>query len=201
MSTLLTAAASGDLRNVFTSVASIPERYSNPLHIHINDRDFDIVARNAIILLISLTVPKTSEAVECMIHIWYSAQIRQSNLDIVRGSVRPLIEDVCKKIASKPAARVLGKTWTFQSSSLRLVLTKEQWVLLLEYFEVPRHLSSSAAQQIRTAVTMADTRRDFRERGMIPQVPAHRLCSNKFREDGILLPFGSHRNAFTAPNP
>ncbi|KAK6392117.1 hypothetical protein LTR65_003889 [Meristemomyces frigidus] len=193
-------AASGDPRNVIKTLESIPKAYGRSIHAHVNDRDLDIVARNAIILLLMLTVQDKNEAAECMIHIWYSARIRQSDIDLLR-SVRGLIDAVCKKIAGKAPGTVLGKKWTFANASLRLVLTKEQWSSLLGYFDVPVGLSLERAQRIRTEVTLADSRVDYRERRMIGQVPAHRVCGNRFREDGILLPFGHHRHLFIAPNP
>lgn len=179
----------------------IPTAYDQSLNVHINDRDFDVVARNAIMLLVLLTAEDTAAAVECTIHIWYSAQIRETDMDLLRSSVLPLITDVCSKISSKAPGAVLGKTWIFGDRSLRLVLTKKEWSTLLDYFEVPEGLSSSQAQQIRTGVTLAKGRRDYRERRLSAQVPAHRGCINRFREDGILLPFGYSRDLFVAPNP
>lgn len=70
------AVASGDLRNVAKTIAQIPSSYNQPVDVTINDRDLDIVARNAIMLLIALVVDNIDEAVDCMIHIWYSALIR-----------------------------------------------------------------------------------------------------------------------------
>ncbi|ODM16214.1 hypothetical protein SI65_08213 [Aspergillus cristatus] len=66
-------AASGDLRNIVKTVARLPRSYSHSLEITINDRDFEIVARNIILLLIALVVEKVDEAVDCIIHLWYSA--------------------------------------------------------------------------------------------------------------------------------
>lgn len=89
-----------------------------------NDLDLDIVARNVIMLLIALTVDNMDEVADCIIHIWYSALIRKSALDILQQRVRPLIEDVCEKIKSKLSSAILAKTWTFGQRSMRLVLKK-----------------------------------------------------------------------------
>ncbi|KAK5122415.1 hypothetical protein LTR85_003999 [Meristemomyces frigidus] len=190
-------AASGDARNVIKTITSMPKDHGETVHTRINDRDFDIVARNAIILLIALTIEDISQAVECMIHVRWTWM----DMDVLRDRIRPLIEDVCTKVAGKTSGTMLGKTWTFGKASLRLVLTKEQWPALLAYFETPEDLSPERAQRIRTNVTLADSRRDYRERRMIGQVPAHRVCHNRFRDDGILLLFGHHRNPHIAPNP
>ena len=193
--------ASGDLRNVVKTVASLPNDYSKTISLVINDRDFDIVARNVIMLLIVLVVSDPIQAVDCLLYIWYSPLVRQSDIHILNGDILPLIEDVNHKAADKPSRKLLGKTWTFGERSLRLVLTKESWHSLLSYFKVPTGLTPQRAQEIRSAVTLADTRIDYRERDLLSQKPANRACATYFREDGILLPIGHSCEEFDTPSP
>jgi hypothetical protein len=65
------AVASGDLRNVAKpkTIAQIPSSYNQSVDVAMNDRDLDIVARNSIMLLITLVVDSIDEAVDCMIHV------------------------------------------------------------------------------------------------------------------------------------
>jgi hypothetical protein len=193
--------ASGDPRNIIKTVVSLPETYNNSIRLTINDRDFDIVARNAIILLIALTTEDRKQAVECMIHLWYSALVPKRYIELLRDNVRPLVEDVWEKVRDRSSKVLLGKTWTFSSRSLRLVLPKEGWMRLLSSFEVPNGLNSIRAQEIRTAVTLAPERQDYRDRKTAGLPPAHRVCDVTFREDGILLPFGYPRDEWSEPNP
>jgi hypothetical protein len=72
---------------------------------------------------------------------------------------------------------------------------------LLSYFEVPNGLSTSRAQEIRTAITMAPERQDYRDRRIAALPPAHRVCEIQFRKDGIFLPFGHPRDEWNEPNP
>jgi hypothetical protein len=171
------------------------------MDVTINDRDLDIVARNAIMLLIGLVVDNINEAVECIIHVWYSALIRQSDLNILQQRIRPLIENVCKKIKDKAPSQRLGTTWEFGQRSLRLVLEKSSWDNLLLYMYVPEGLTVERANQIRTAVTLAESRKDYLDRYLLLQSPSHRIAMRRFREDGLLLPFGYPRNDHTVPNP
>mgnify|MGYP001560353368 CR=1 FL=1 len=166
-----------------------------------NDLDPDIVARNAIMLLIALTVDDFDEAADCIIHIWYSALIRKSDLDILQQRVRPLIERVCRSIKDKIPSTILERTWTFGQRSLRLVLEKASWDNLLSYMEIPAGLTVERANQIRTAVTLAKSRKDYRDRNLLVQTPARRIAKNRYWEDGLLLPFGSPRLDFQEPNP
>ncbi|KAL4866625.1 hypothetical protein BDV12DRAFT_198975 [Aspergillus spectabilis] len=60
---------------------NIPLPTTAPLEITVNDRDFDTVARNIIIILAALLVKGVDEAVECMIHVWDSALKRECDLE------------------------------------------------------------------------------------------------------------------------
>lgn len=193
--------ASGDFRNVVKTIARIPSTYNQSVDVTMNDRDLDIVARNAIMLLIALVVDNIDEAIDCIIHIWYSTLVRRSDLDILQQQIRPLIETVCEKIKNKANDDLMGKTWTFGQRSLRLVLAKSSWESLLFYMNIPQGLTAGRANQIRTAVVLAECRKDYRDRFLIFQTPSHRIASKRFWGDGLLLPFGSQRDDFREPNP
>lgn len=136
-----------------------------------------------------------------MLHIWYSALIPVEVLQSLQDNILPLIKDVCTKIQPKPPSSLQAKTWRYGTRSLRLVLRKEQWIRLQQFFNVPEGLSAALAQKIRKSVMLAPGRRDYVDRALYTQPPAWRVCTMKFREDGILLPFGSSRKGFDIPNP
>lgn len=193
--------ASGDLRNIVKTVARFPRSYSHSLEITINDRDFDIVARNIILLLIALVVENVDEAVDCIIHLWCSALIRESNINILECRIYPLIEDVCRKVKDKTSGSLLGKTWTFGQRSLRVVLKKSSWVRLLSFVNKPAGLIAKQAHKIRATIALAESRRDYRDRYMCCVLPLQRIAFNKFQQDGLLLPFGFPRHEFKELNP
>ncbi|KAK4068705.1 uncharacterized protein Triagg1_7065 [Trichoderma aggressivum f. europaeum] len=194
-------AASGDLRNVVKTIAQVPGGYTKPIEVTINDHDLDVVARNAIILLITLVSDNMDEAVDCMIHVWYSALIRKSDLDMIQQKVRPLVENICEKIKDKNPDSILGKTWKFGNRSLRLVLRKSLWDRLLAYMTVPQGLTAERASRIRTAVTLDESRKDYLDMHLLFQSPYRRVAKHRFRADGLLLPFGAPRHEFQEPNP
>lgn len=166
-----------------------------------NDRDMDIVARNVIMLLISLVVGDVDIAADCIIHVWYSALLRKSDLDIMQHCIRPFLEEVCHKLKGKGADTLHAKTWTFDQRSLRLVLKKSAWDDLLSFMDIPKDLTADRAYEIRKAVTLAEDRKDYRDRHLLFQSAPHRIALTRFREDGLLLPFGAARDAFRYPNP
>lgn len=159
------------------------------------------MARNIILLLIALLVADVDEAVDCMIHVWYSALIRKSDLNVLQRDIRPAIEEVCQNVQDKPQDTMMRKTRTSREHSLSLVLTKSSWGKLLPYTVVPYGLTAERANQIRRAVTLAASRKDYRDRNLLMQPPPRRVAKNRFREDGLLLPFGSPRDDFQIPNP
>ena len=180
--------ASGDIRNVVKTIADLPASYGNPIEITINDRDFDIVARNIIMLLIALVVENIDEAVECIIHVWYSAFLRESDMDLLQHQIRPLIESLCDKVKNKAPKTLLGKTWTFGRGSLRVVLEKSSWDRLLSFLHVPEGLTVKRAREIRTAITLAESRRDYRDRQFCCQSPSRQIALRRFLVDGLSLP-------------
>ncbi|KAL2063905.1 hypothetical protein VTL71DRAFT_4399 [Oculimacula yallundae] len=205
-------AASGDLRHVVKTIASLPHDMEQRFDVTLNDLEFDVVARNAILLLLALTIPDSTDVeasiiplsnAEVLIHVWYSASFPKYVLSQLQDRVKPLITEVCSKITGKPAKTTLGKTWTFSNGrTLRLVLKQEDWLRLAEFLEVPAHFSLDDAAAVRRIVTLAPERLDYRDRWYFKESsPSMRIARQKFQEDGILLPFGHPRTAFDTPNP
>jgi hypothetical protein len=53
---------------------NLPKDYTGSLSFVVNDVDFDVVARNAILLLTALFLD-TDQAVPAMTHLWYSVRL------------------------------------------------------------------------------------------------------------------------------
>ncbi|KAI0450721.1 hypothetical protein F5B21DRAFT_517256 [Xylaria acuta] len=159
-----------DLRNVVETVAQLSGTYNQPFITTLNDRDANVVVRNTILHLIAVVVEGTDEAIDCMIRVGYSALLRR-----------------------KGSESILGKTWTFGQRSLTLVQKKSSWNATQSYFHTPTGLTPKGAQKNRTAVTLAASRIDYVDRAFYLLSPPHRIASRRFREDGLLLPFGFPR--------
>lgn len=183
------------------TIASLPAEFTGRVESYINDKDLDVVARNVILLLIALVVDNEDEAVECMIHTWYSASIRLSDMAILETRIRPLIEDVVRKLSNRKSTVSQRKTWTFGQNTCTVEMSKTSWTSLLRYIKNVENLTMDRAQQIRSRVTLAPERVNYRDRHMLALTPSRRLCMQRFREDGLLLPFGASRVAFSVPNP
>ncbi|XXH02766.1 hypothetical protein Hte_009151 [Hypoxylon texense] len=203
-------AASGDLRNVVKTVQSLPHTFNRQITATINDVEPSITARNAILLLLALSTleeesDQTSIEVlaEALIHVWYSATITGDILSRLQSKVKPLVEEMCQQVTSGNPGAVLGKTWNFKSgASLRLVLTKEEWARILMLLDIPEQLTASNAREIRRKITLAPDREDHRHQWYFKDAtPSMRIAKERFREDGLVLPFGHPRLGFDYPNP
>ncbi|KAJ4319355.1 hypothetical protein N0V94_003945 [Neodidymelliopsis sp. IMI 364377] len=170
-------AASGDLRNVVKTIAGLEADHKGRCTVVINDKDFDIVARNAIMLLIALYY-EAKAAVPMIIHVWYSALLPLQMLQALQSDILPLIKDTCSKITNKARASLQAKTFTIRGRTLRLVLKKEEWTRLVTFFQD-----------------------HYRERAMLHWPPTLRVGEIYFRESGILLPYGCSVVAFDTPDP
>lgn len=104
-------AASGDIRNVVKSIVGIPEEYQGQCTVVINDINFSIVARNAIMLLTTLQF-QPEVAAPMIIHLWYSVLLPASMLQALQDSILPYIEDVCTKIKGKAGDSLQAKTFS-----------------------------------------------------------------------------------------
>lgn len=182
------------------TVAELTALFSGKCDVVINDRDIDIVARNALFLLIALQF-ESEIAVPFMIHLWYSALIPEEMFRSLQESILPLLEDVCSKIRDKPPNSLQSKIWKYGARSLRLVLQKQQWDFLPSYLRLPSELSTEQAQGVRTSTMLAPTRRDYVNRALYTCPPMHRVGMMKFRKEGVMLPFGSPSAEFNTPNP
>lgn len=195
-------AASGDLRNVVKTASGLMDDYEGKCEIVVHDLYFDIVARNAILLMIALFFDNIEEAVPVMIHLWYSARMPATLLAMIQDKLLPPVEDVCNKIANKSDDIPLGKTFkTHSGQSLRIVLTKAGWSRFKSYFTMPAGLTPKAANTMRLKAVYDPSRRDYLHKGFYTYWRTLRVSMDKFRQDGILLPYGSSRADFDTWNP
>jgi hypothetical protein len=192
--------ASGDLRNVVKTIKELPAEYRQPLHFTINDKDFDIASRNILLLLLILNVEDEEMALDCMLHIWYSAFVRYEHM-LMLWEFQELVDEMCQQIGPYDDFECIARTWKFGDRSLRVALTKENWYNLRKMFYKPR-LSFEHAKFARNWKKFtANDMRDDREMILATQNPSHRVCMHRYEIDGVVLPFSDDRSKFCFPNP
>ena len=138
-------------------------------------------------------------AVEAIIHLWYSASIRPDHEDMLRCVIEPAVEDVVQKVALKDGDVLCAKTFPLANGSLRVVLRKDQWQKLLRMLTTSHN--AQKAKRSRTHISLL--REDHIDRNLFQiRTGLHRRVSKlRFREQGLLLPFGALSKDFTCVNP
>lgn len=203
--------ASGDLRNLIKTIRSLPDSFSPQMDVTVNDWEFDVVARNAVILLLifaslndkTSSQPSFDSTAEALIHVWYSAFIPKSLATSLKSEIGKLLGDSRTHTTEAVHQGMVRKTWTFSRSKiLSITLPPDRWPLVAEYLKVPAGLTQQSAKKIREAVMLSPERADYRDRWYYKDAsPSMRLAKRKFRRDGLLLPFGHSRTDFDIPNP
>ncbi|KAL4953336.1 hypothetical protein BDW69DRAFT_194896 [Aspergillus filifer] len=191
--------ASGDLRNIVKTIAELPCEYKGSIEVTINDRDSDIVNRNIILLLIALMIEDKMKAVDCMLNLWYSAFIRETDLNVLQQKIRPLVKNVWDTVKQGPPFGIYEKVQPLGDCSVAVYLEKELWERLLSSFEVPAGLTTKRAQAIHLRGMHNNARKDYRNRFLWRQSTSHQLAYNRFWQDGLLLPVGSPLMEFCNP--
>ncbi|KAI2731486.1 hypothetical protein CBS147309_2403 [Penicillium roqueforti] len=198
MSVLLTA--SHDIRNVVETIARLPDTYSGQCEIVMNGIHAGIFSQNVLLVLTAFHFPPEHAAI-IMIHLWYSALIPASIITAVRKKLLPKIEKVCSEAAQKRSQPFFKCVWRKNKASLHVELARDEWEGLKGYLQVPADFSATEAACNRRDVMFADNRKDEFQRTLYAQPRYWRVSTMKFRDDGIMLPFGCSRKAFDTPNP
>jgi hypothetical protein len=179
-------AASGDMRNVVKTAVGMPEAYSAQCSIVINDKNFVIAARNAMLLLTALHF-EPATAAPIMLHLWYSAMLPEEMIAALQEVVLPCVVDVYEKIMNKSEESFHAKTFKFGDSSVRLIFKKYEWFELGRMFLVPEGFTASQAQIVRRKVTLA--RKDHVDRAIFQNAAWLTRWYNEFSRRGYPAAF------------
>ena len=149
-------------------------------------------------LLLAAQLPPV-DAAELILHIWYSGRLSQSMLAAIEKYVKEPVADVVTKIKGISDVNMQSKKWTYGAVTMTVCLYKSQWITLLQILEAKHEVQKT--EEERRKVVLAPTRIDYRERELYSLSGPRRMCSTKFRETGILAPFGSCLDQFDCSNP
>lgn len=189
--------ASGDLRNVVKTIVGLPENYSGECKVAVNDANTTVIARNALLLLVTLFF-RPEEAAPVMLHLWYSAMLPKSLTHGVRQRILPLVQRVCHRIKENPDNWMEEEVVEYGKASVCLVLKKSQWIALVAMLVPSENFTRLHGQAILRAV--AEAKQDHIDRLLYKMPRARRAGAIHFRHSGVLLPFGASCVIFSEPN-
>ncbi|KAJ0413015.1 hypothetical protein BJY00DRAFT_322735 [Aspergillus carlsbadensis] len=171
----------------------------------VNSQDFTLLLassgdlRNLVKTINSL--PETySGSCVIMVHLWYSAFLPKDLLQAVQSKIVPPLQELLNLTQEEPT-KLLKKTFSNHNVTLTATLSRSAWEKILSNFKCSSSVSFSEASALRRSVTMAEHRQDYVDRALFRLPPPWRLAHMRFREDGVLLPFGAARDQFNTPNP
>lgn len=162
--------------------------------------DGTVVARNLLLLLISLSFAP-EEASVIMLHLWYSAFLPEDMINIIKKNISTISGHFPNLGPVKGPTELLEGKWTHNNVTLRAKLNKEEWDRVLSYFHGKSTISLGDAKKLRESAVLAPSETDDLHRNLFKLPPPCRVAKMKFREYGILLPFGAPCEKFIVPNP
>ncbi|KAL8784828.1 MAG: hypothetical protein Q9213_003732 [Squamulea squamosa] len=191
-------AASGDFRNIVATVNTLPGNYSNAATTVINDRDDLLTARTVIFLLIAL-IEDSALAAELILHLWYSSRLTPTLMSVLGSKITPEMSRSVEAAEDKNQGDLISQSWSLHSATVSVHLSRTQWYFILKVLQAKHSVAESEPN--RQSITVSKRRSDHRERHYYNLTPSMRLCSHKFRQGGVLLPFGYSDKNFNVVNP
>ena len=127
------------------------------------------------------------------------ARLTREMLAAIDKYTREPIADVVAKIKDKSNDAIQSKKWTYGTAGVTVRLYKPQWTAILKSLDCTHNIKKT--EEERQKVVLAPSRVDYRDRDLYNQPGSARLCSTRFRETGVLAPFGVAVEHFDRPNP
>ncbi|KAI5479842.1 hypothetical protein MNV49_002654 [Pseudohyphozyma bogoriensis] len=187
--------ASGDLRNLVTTINALPADFNKKITIVLNDFSPVITSRNLALLLLLGKTPNAKDAAESALHVWYSAfNTEKSQLGAIELLSKFIMED-CSCSAS-----VTGSTSVGASSRLIANLPASVLRYITSLMGSSSNYKLADASNEFSRIMLAPSRVDYRDRSLAPLKPSHRLSIFDFRRFGLVLPFGALNAHFNIPN-
>ena len=181
-----------------SSINRLPANYDGTCSCTLNDMSIFVVARNVVMLLIAAQLPDL-EAAELVLHLWYSARLTCNMIASIKKYAREPIADVVAKIQGKAENVIQAKKWAFGDTQITVRWFKQQWIGVLKILDAEHNVIKS--EESRKKIVLAPSRVDYRDRELISLSGSRRACSNRFREVGVLLPFGHCLDQYENTNP
>ncbi|KAL7909069.1 hypothetical protein GGI35DRAFT_493868 [Trichoderma velutinum] len=194
-------------------MAELSLRIHRLLTVTLNIESISHFSRNLILLLCALDTTQSaqghdqanmSRAIDTIIHVWYSAFLTRSIVQYLEENILPLLEQVHSKLDGAALDTVIDHTWNFSGgSSIQVSLPVRCWKYIVNSLRIPWGLNHQVATSRLQRVTLDVGRRDARDYhySKMTYSPHFRMVHQRFREDGMLLPFGDSRLDFVHPNP
>lgn len=187
--------ASGDLRNVVSTINGLPEDYAGKCRILINDCNPCVASRNLLILYALLRSGRSIEdAAETALHFWYSACLRPYDAAEMYLCAERLYESADTASASPTLDGTYNLRGGGKLHAEQSLKANPSMRMLLSTYDM-----DVALADMRT-IMLNPRRVDYRDRHLAALKPSHRVSWTRNRESGILSTFAADVADFSEPN-
>ncbi|KIM26468.1 hypothetical protein M408DRAFT_72721 [Serendipita vermifera MAFF 305830] len=187
-------AASGDMRNVLLTINGIPPDYQGNLSVSINDINPLVASRNLLILVTLMGVRDESLAADIALHLWYSAFI-------------PVEYDARIRLATLTTLNTMESTpkgtfmdWSYDNGVQIIAHLSETASAYYASYIQEDQIDANTASDNRLHVLFSPHRIDYYHRCQCKLSPAHRTAMKRYRDWGLVHPFGAANIHFNVPN-
>jgi len=191
------------------TVLKIPSSAKQKFGLLLNDHQSDVTIRNAIILLLAVACPD-DEAAEVILHLWYSMALTKPMLVLIKRVIGQFVRGTLSNFSIAPdcreekgAVNIISSLVKVGKVNLQLHLDRNQWRRLVS-IATADEIDFQSAEASRLSTNVNPTARchiDSLQLGRRKTPIFRRVADSKFRQTGILLPFGASTGAFNSPNP
>lgn len=180
------------------TVNNTPKTYLGKTTIVLNDVDIHITVRNIAMLLL-LNIEDVEVSADVITHLWYSARLKPSHVSLLKTHVQSKIDQVVEQLKNVKGDALQAKTFSIGKSTIRVILFKYQWASLKNM--LAKILDPQTTEASRKSIVVENKDEVDRVMYEIKSKLHRRRSAMHYREHGVLLPFGSCCEAFTAANP
>ncbi|KAJ3309511.1 hypothetical protein HDU76_003587 [Blyttiomyces sp. JEL0837] len=182
---------SGDLRDTIVSINNLPDTFKGTLHIHLNEEESTIAARNLILLLL-LVNPAAEELIDAAIGTWYSTRLTSQQLERIGQVIIPIIAAGPETCAWKFNNQTVIRLGPGSDTILKYMMQMMTDLVKLDLLEVQEEYHN---------IMCSNADIDDRERFMLSMEPYQRYAWDYHNHHGVLLPLGTDLELFTRGNP
>jgi hypothetical protein len=178
-------------------VLALPISYKGACTMVINNWDPHITLRNIIILLMA-TLLDASEAVDAIVHLWYSAAVDTNTLNVVQKIGQYIRHFIDVPEFMSEDANTVG---SIEFGRIHISLLASQWLWILKWFDRIHEYSNEKAQHQRKHLLTEGSERDFLQNYYYKLELYHRVAFSHYYKTGVLIPLASSTQHFTHANP
>jgi Domain of unknown function (DUF4470) len=193
----LTPIASGDPRNIITTVLPLPATYQGTCTIVVNNFEPYVSLRNILIVLMAHELAP-ARSVDAILHLWYSAAMGEDTLQAVK-KIGFRIRYMCNSSGLlKQEDRCIA---SLRFGKVCVTLIVLQWKWILKWFYGLNCYTNAMAQYMQKRFFIGGAGKDILDLYLSRLEPYHRVSFDQYLETGILLPLTESKGRFTNANP